>query len=197
MTEKKRFYTEAPSSPAEACERIAAALDGILLIRSDDMKAEEVRKTGRFPQSAYAVDVTGFYKRVSTDPDTGQPKSLISGAAETGMFEADKWYEETGSVYNRRNEFNTAAMREEEARAELVEELRRILPAEESDGDRLLKLADAIGLDVTPKTEELPAPYIKDQVKDLARNVAREASLAFGLAVEKAREKWVEVRRHS
>lgn len=99
---RHNFLTSNPTA-SQACERIAAALGGTLLVRTGDIDLEALREAGVLPEKiAYSVDVTDFYRSVANNSD-GTQKKPGNGMGMPTWAELDEWYEDCGAVYNRVN----------------------------------------------------------------------------------------------
>lgn len=201
---------------SRACETIAEALGGTLLVRTGDLDLDELRRTGVLPEkAAYSVDVTDFYTRVSTDGN-GKLKNPGGGhgTEEHPWGELVEFYEEKGIAPNQKMPtIDRAEWNRQKLQDQILSTFRRAqLPPDTtpwdrenkdlrdrfmggSDADRLQVIAETLGLEVMVPTSELPAPYIRDQARDLAKNITREVSLRAGVLKEKAQKKWTEARR--
>ncbi|ACH62186.1 hypothetical protein MYRNA_219 [Mycobacterium phage Myrna] len=198
---KRYNYLTSNPSPAEACERIAAALGGTLLVRTADLDLKALRETGKLPEKiAYSVDVTRFYDEISTIDDGNggrRPKLPGSGMGMPTWAELDEWYEEKGYQYNRRHKIDHDEWKRGEEREQLLAKFRSVLPSEESDEARLRKIADTLDLDVRPKAE---APQTGvEAVKGLwgltLKSTAIVASKLAAEGKEAAKAKWAKARR--
>ncbi|ASZ74766.1 hypothetical protein KHO57_gp138 [Mycobacterium phage Phabba] len=195
-------YLTSNPTPAEACERIAAALGGTLLVRTADLDLKALRETGILPEKiAYAVDVTRFYDEISTTDDGRggrRPKGTGSGSlAEPTWAELDDWYEAEGTVYNQRNKIDNAKWKAEEAREQLIAKFRSVLPGEESDKTRLDRIASALGLEVREpvETPETGVEAVKSLWGLTLKSTAIVASKLASEGKAVAKEKWAKARR--
>lgn len=217
LTGGPRFnYLTSNPSPAEACERIAAALGGTLLVRTADLDLKALRETGMLPEKiAYSVDVTKFYDEISTVDDGNggrRPKLPGAGMGMPTWAELDEWYEEKGYVYNRHHAVDQREWNEQKRRDQILSSFRKMtLPHDTaggssevsnrfnggSDEDRLRVIAETLDMEVRPKGEQ-PQTGV-EAVKGLWGLTLKSTAIVAGKLAsegkEAAKAKWAKARR--